>query len=103
MVRNTTQAERETTGVFNAWKVLQGLWADPQVAGRGRGPANSIPSGKKSSKDPSFLTATICGAFFLMLTRSDCLSTGLLPGSMAGRKLRVAAGRKKRKGRLVST
>lgn len=47
MVRNTNQTERETRGIFNAWKVLQRLWADPQVAGRGRGPANSITSGKK--------------------------------------------------------
>lgn len=58
---------------------------------------------KKSPKDPSFLTATMLGASFLMLKRSNCLSTGLLQRSMAGRTPSVAAGRKKRKGRLVST
>lgn len=57
---------------------------------------------KKSPKDPSFLTATILGASFLMLKQSNCLPTGLLQGSTAG-KPSVAAGRKKRKGRLVST
>lgn len=85
MARNTPQAERETIRIFNAWKVLQGLWADPQVAGRGRDPANSITFGKKkkkSHKDPSFLTAPILGASFLMLKRSDCLSRGFLQGPL---------------------
>lgn len=80
MVRNTTQAERETIGIFNAWTGLQGTLGRLTGSRKRQGPTNSIMSSKKERevlKDPCFLTATILRASFLVLKRSKLCPLGV--------------------------